>query len=110
MNLLKGHFKLNSDREGEILYDIPYMWNLKRNDTVNLLTKQKDSQTQRTNLWLPGRRMRGRDIQGIWDGHIHNAIFKMDNQLYSTGNSAQYYVAAWLRGGFGENGYMHMHD
>ena len=22
-----------SDREGGILYDIPYMWNLKRNDT-----------------------------------------------------------------------------
>ena len=32
------------DREREILYDIPYMWNLKRNDT-NELTKQKDSQT-----------------------------------------------------------------
>ena len=32
-----------SDREGEISGDIPYMWNLKRNDT-NELTKQKDSQ------------------------------------------------------------------
>ena len=29
-----------SDREGEISYDIPYMWNLKRNDTTEL-TKQK---------------------------------------------------------------------
>ena len=27
-------------REGEILYDIPYMWDLKRNDTKEL-TKQK---------------------------------------------------------------------
>ena len=27
-----------SDREGEILYENPYMWNLKRNDT-NELTK-----------------------------------------------------------------------
>ena len=27
-----------SDREGEKSYDIPYMWNLKRNDT-NELTK-----------------------------------------------------------------------
>ena len=43
MNLLKGRFKRNSDREGEILYDIPYTWNLKRNDTVNLLTKQKET-------------------------------------------------------------------
>ena len=30
-----------SDREGEISYDIPYMWNLKRNDT-NELIKQPD--------------------------------------------------------------------
>ena len=28
--------------EGEIWYDIPYMWNLKRNDT-NELTEQKDT-------------------------------------------------------------------
>ena len=35
-----------SDIKGEISYDIPYMWNLKRNDT-NELTYQteKDSQT-----------------------------------------------------------------
>ena len=33
-----------SDREGEILYDIPYMWNLKRNDTHELIYKT-DSQT-----------------------------------------------------------------
>ena len=46
---------------------------------------------------------------GIWDGHIHTAIFKMDNQLYSTGNSAQYYVAAWMRGGLGGNGYMYVY-
>ena len=32
-------------------YDIPYMWNLKRNDTKpNLLTKQTDSQISRTSL------------------------------------------------------------
>ena len=32
--------EVKSDREGEISYDIPYMWNLKRNDTTEL-TKQK---------------------------------------------------------------------
>ena len=31
----------NSDREGEISYDIPYMWNLKRNDTNELIYKTK---------------------------------------------------------------------
>ena len=28
-----------SDQEGEISYDIPYMWNLKRNDTNELIYK-----------------------------------------------------------------------
>ena len=28
---------------------------------------------------------------------------------YSTWNSAQCYVAAWIGGGFGENGYMYMY-
>ena len=31
--------EVKSDREGEILYDIPYMWNLKRNDTNELTYK-----------------------------------------------------------------------
>ena len=30
----------------------------------------------------------------LWEGHVHIAIFKMDNLLYSTGNSAQCYVVA----------------
>ena len=35
-----------SDREGEIPYDIPYMWYLKRNDTNELIyKKERDSQT-----------------------------------------------------------------
>ena len=35
--------EVKSDREGEI-YDIPYMWYLKRNDTVNLQVSERDSQ------------------------------------------------------------------
>ena len=38
--------------EGEILYDIPYVWNLKWNDTMNFLTKQK--QTHRLWKWPYG--------------------------------------------------------
>ena len=35
-----------SDREGEISYDIPSMWNLKGNDTNELIYKtERDSQT-----------------------------------------------------------------
>lgn len=57
------------------------MWNLQRNDTNELTYKtETDSQTLRTNLWLLGYRMRGRDSQEVWNGHEHTAIFKMDNQ------------------------------
>ena len=50
--------EVKTDREGEISYDIPYMWDLKRNDTDKLTYKrERDLQTLRTNLWLP----RGRD-------------------------------------------------
>ena len=34
---------------------------------------------------------------------VHSAVFKMDNQqdlLCSTRNSAQFYVAAWMKGEF----------
>ena len=35
-----------SDREGEILHNTPYIWNLKRNDTNELTYKtERDSQT-----------------------------------------------------------------
>ena len=47
-----------SDRE-EISYDIPYTQNLKINDTSELVY-EKDSRTQRTNLWLWGEEWRGR--------------------------------------------------
>jgi len=48
---------------------------------MNLCTKQKwTHRLKRTNLWLPGGRIGGRDSQGVKDGHVHTAIFKMDNQ------------------------------
>ena len=32
------------------------------------------------NLWLPGGQGRGKDRLGIWNWHVHTAIFKIDNQ------------------------------
>ena len=40
----------------------------------------------------------------MWDGQVHSAIFKMITNkvlLYSTGNSAQCYAAAWTGGALG---------
>ena len=43
-----------SDRERQISYDIPHMWNLIKNDINKLIDKtEKDSQISKTNLWLP---------------------------------------------------------
>ena len=52
----EGHTEWSKpDREGEIPYDITYMWSLKRNGTNELTYKTEgDPQTQKTNLWLPG--------------------------------------------------------
>ena len=43
-------------------------------------TYQTERDSERMNLWLPGVRVGGQDSQGVWDGHVHSAIFKMDNQ------------------------------
>ena len=56
-----SHEGNKADREGEILYNIPYMQNQKRNDTAEL-TKQKEThRLKRTNLWLSEGGMEGRD-------------------------------------------------
>ena len=39
--------------------------------------RNRDSQTLRIILWLLGGRER--DSLGVWDGHVHTAIFKTDN-------------------------------
>ena len=41
------------------MYDITYMWDLKKMIQMKLFTKQTDLQTERMNLWLPGGRGEG---------------------------------------------------
>ena len=47
---------------------------------MNLFTKQKHTHRLENQLMAASREDGGRDSQGVWDGHVHTAIFKMDNQ------------------------------
>ena len=52
---------------------------------MNLFTGQKQThRLKRTNLWLSAGTIEGGDSQGVWNGHVHAAIFKMDNQQEPT--------------------------
>ena len=76
------------------------MWSLKRNDT-NVLTNK--TETHRLRKQAYGDQWE-RDSYGFWDEHVYTTIFKMITIkaiLYSTGNSAQCYGAAWMGGEFG---------
>ena len=83
----------------------------KNNDTNELIYKtETNSQAQRMNLWLPGRKDGGRDNQEVCDQLVHTAIFKMANQqgpaVSHRENSAQCYVAAGWEGSLGEDGHV----
>ena len=99
-----------SYRAGEISYDVPFMWNLKRNDT-NQLTCKTEKDRERTY-----------GCQGAEQGEGIVRKFGVDMYMLlylkwitskdlrcSTGNSAQCYVAAWMGGSLGENGYTYMY-
>ena len=88
------------------------MWNLKINDANKLIYKTETGlQTQRMNLWLQGRRMRGSDTQGVWDGHVYIAIFKTDNQQGPTVQDMELCSVLYssLEKDLGEKGYMYMY-
>ena len=62
MNLETVILNEMSDTEREMLYDSPYMWNLERNDTNELIYKtETDSQTQRRTYGYQWGTVGGRD-------------------------------------------------
>ena len=84
------------------MYDIPYMWNLKRNDTkMNFLTKQTHRLRERTHGCGEGENG-GNAIVGEFGMDICTQLYLKwitnKDLLYNTGNSAQCYVAAWMGG------------
>ena len=101
-----------SDQEVEPLYDIPYMQNLKRHDTNELIYKiETDVHTWRMDLWLPGGMMSRRDRDFRRDRYTLLYLNWITNKdiLYSTGNSAQLCVIAQMEGEFwGE--WIHAYD
>ena len=51
----------------QISYDITYMWNLQSGTSEFTYKTETDSQTQKTNLWLPKGKGAGRDKLEVWD-------------------------------------------
>ena len=96
---------------GNILYGIAHMWSLKIN-YANELTKQKKTHRLREQTY-------GCLGEGWGKGIIKEFGMKMHTLLYfkwitnkdlwfSAGNTAQCYVAAWMRGEFGGQ-WIHIH-
>ena len=57
---------LSEVRQRQIPHDIPYTWNLKYETNELIYKTETDSQTQRTDLWLP--RVRG--VREGWIGSL----------------------------------------
>ena len=62
---------------GEIPYDNPHMWNLKRNDTNEPIYKTEEDSLLESELVVASGEGQGKKI--VWDEHVHT-VFKMDNQ------------------------------
>ena len=70
---------------------------------MDLFTKQKETHgLENLTYGCQGKRMKGSDMQGIWDRLLLTAIFKMDNQQGPTEQHRELY---WmLHGGLDGRG------
>ena len=65
---------MKSDRKRQISYDTTYMWTLKKNDTNELIYKS-ETDSQKTNLWLPkGRAGIKEDINSEFGINIYTLL------------------------------------
>ena len=77
---------------------------------MNFLTKQRDSQTYKTNLQLLGGKGIVREIGIDVFTLLYLKLITNKDLLYSTRNSVQCYVAGWMAGKFWEHGYTYMYE
>ena len=94
------------------ILNIPYMWNLKRNDLNESIYKtETDSESE---LMVARRIEMGGGIVRKFGIDMYTLLYlkQITNKvlLYSTGNSAQWYVAAWMERSLRENGYMYTYS
>ena len=69
-----------SQTKQEKYHDTHCMWDLKRNDTNELSQKTETDTAFEKELKVTRWKDGVRNSQGVWDGHVHIAIFKMNNQ------------------------------
>ena len=59
------HTKWSKTKERQISYNIAYKWNLKKGTNELIYKIERESQTKKTNLWLPKERQE-KDKLGVW--------------------------------------------
>ena len=60
------------ERERQIPCDIIYIWNLKHGSNEPIYKTETDSETQKTDVWLP----RGREEEVGWTGSLGSVAVK----------------------------------
>ena len=81
-NLPHGCSKtVTSQTEKEKHHRISLICRIFKKIQMNLFIKQKQShRVSKQTYGYQGGRMGSRDSYGVWNGHVHTAIFKMDDQ------------------------------
>ena len=59
------HTKWSKTKERQISYNIAYKWNLKKGTNELIYKIERESQTKKTNLWLPKERQEKNKL-GVW--------------------------------------------
>ena len=65
MDGTRDSYKVKSERERQIPYDITYIWNLIYGTNEPFYRKETNSWTWRTDLWLPRGRGMERESDGV---------------------------------------------